>query len=565
MRPAASLFLLLVAGSPPPTAAAAAAQPRVADVVGACRWNDARAACAGTCPRTGRPCLPASCPTPPCCGCPADDTAAAAVAWEGWGTSLAWWATAWGDRDDLADAFFTLADNVTIATPAGEDDLTVPGLGLNLVRYNAGATSHTKAGDASISLSPNVKPSRLVDAFWLTWEGGSPNQTEPAGVWDWNRDAYQVGMLRRATTRGATLAQLFSNSPVWWMCQNHNPSGSLTGLTDNLQTWNHGQHAANLAEIAAHAKRSWNVTFSSVEPFNEPISDWWNARGTQEGCHFGVGTQSDVVRRLRTELDARGLQAVAVAASDENTYTEALSTWRGLTSAARATVTQINVHGYEGTKHNGTARAALQAAAAAAGKRLWNSEYGEGDASGATLATNLHLDMAFLKPSAWTYWQAVDGASWGLLSGDEDATPAPTLGGVNPKYHVLAQYTRHIRPGMRIVPTATVSAEEDDPFVMTAVGKHVLVVVAFAPEGPRTVAVDLGPLLPPCRNTRNAVSVSRWTTEARVGTSHLYRRADATAAAAAMDVKSCTLTAQLGAHVVATFEVRWPTAQARGQ
>ena len=28
--------------------------------------------------------------------------------WEGWGTSLAWWAAAFGDRDDLADIFFSL-------------------------------------------------------------------------------------------------------------------------------------------------------------------------------------------------------------------------------------------------------------------------------------------------------------------------------------------------------------------------------------------------------------------------------------------------------------------------
>ncbi|HEU5109054.1 MAG TPA: hypothetical protein VFT95_10945, partial [Micromonosporaceae bacterium] len=27
--------------------------------------------------------------------------------WEGWGTSLAWWANVFGDRDDLADLWFT--------------------------------------------------------------------------------------------------------------------------------------------------------------------------------------------------------------------------------------------------------------------------------------------------------------------------------------------------------------------------------------------------------------------------------------------------------------------------
>ncbi|MFE4641395.1 beta-1,6-galactanase, partial [Streptomyces sp. NPDC056730] len=44
--------------------------------------------------------------------------------WEGWGTSLAWWAKLFGDRDDLADLFFT-TKWVTY------DGASRPGLGLN--------------------------------------------------------------------------------------------------------------------------------------------------------------------------------------------------------------------------------------------------------------------------------------------------------------------------------------------------------------------------------------------------------------------------------------------------
>ncbi|KAK3375846.1 hypothetical protein B0T24DRAFT_591545 [Lasiosphaeria ovina] len=40
----------------------------------------------------------------------------------------------------------------------------------------------------------------------------------------------------------------------------------------------------------------------------------------------------------------------------------------------------------------------------AAGKKLWNSEYGEGDATGQRLASNLLLDFRWLKPTAWVYW-----------------------------------------------------------------------------------------------------------------------------------------------------------------
>ena len=55
--------------------------------------------------------------------------------WEGWGTSLCWWAAAFGDRSDVADAIFTLDADVSV----GEN--RVPGLGLTIARYNAGASA----------------------------------------------------------------------------------------------------------------------------------------------------------------------------------------------------------------------------------------------------------------------------------------------------------------------------------------------------------------------------------------------------------------------------------------
>lgn len=66
--------------------------------------------------------------------------------WEGWGTSLAWWANCYGQRDDLADAFFTLNDVQydPNADPANKTRRrrstaeTIPGLGLTIARYNIG-------------------------------------------------------------------------------------------------------------------------------------------------------------------------------------------------------------------------------------------------------------------------------------------------------------------------------------------------------------------------------------------------------------------------------------------
>ena len=144
--------------------------------------------------------------------------------------------------------------------------------------------------------------------------------------------------------------------------------------------------------------------------------------------------------------DALGLREVDIAASDENSYTIAIATWSDFDDTTKGIVDQVNVHGYE----YGNGRRDV----------LYNvtkgNVYGiastERDATGQSLAANLNLDFKWLHPTAWVYWQAVDQSGWGLLAGDENRMPSPTLASVpNNKYFVLAQYTRHVRPGMIII------------------------------------------------------------------------------------------------------------------
>jgi galactan endo-1,6-beta-galactosidase len=155
-----------------------------------------------------------------------------------------------------------------------------------------------------------------------------------------------------------------------------------------------------------------------------------------------VSTQADVLLRLRGELDAAGLTGTRIAASDESLTDQALATWRGLNASARAVIDQVNVHGYQGTSGN---RSGLyDEVVVGGGKALRMSEHGDGDASGATVATNAMLDFGALHPTSWVYWQALDGGGWGLLDSD---VGNGVISGVNPKWYVLAQLTRHVRPG----------------------------------------------------------------------------------------------------------------------
>jgi hypothetical protein len=86
-----------------------------------------------------------------------------------------------------------------------------------------------------------------------------------------------------------------------------------------------------------------------------------------------------------------------------------------------------------------------------AGKKLWNSETGDSDGTGLTLASNLCLDFRWLHPTAWVYWQVMDpSAGWAMIAYDP-STLQPTA--VQTKYYVMAQFSRHIRPGMTILDT----------------------------------------------------------------------------------------------------------------
>ncbi|KAF6813385.1 endo-beta-galactanase [Colletotrichum musicola] len=406
--------------------------------------------------------------------------------WEGWGTSLAWWARRFGDRDDLADIFFT-----TKAT--AWQGASLPGLGFNIVRHNAGACSWNAVDGESMVVSPKMMLSRQIEGHWVDWKSSDPASSS----WKWDVDANQRGMMQKAKSRGANRFELFSNSPMWWMCKNHNPSGAADG-GENIQSWNLGDHAVYMATIAKYAKDNWGVTFETVEPFNEPTANWWKADGTQEGCHIGVPTQATIIKALRAELDKRGLNSMAIAASDESYYDQAVATWNGLGDALNL-VTRINVHGYQYEKG---ARDKLAAQALGKGQRLWNSEYGENDATGERLVSNMLLDFRWLKPTGWVYWQVLDGGGWGIIDADNEAG---TLGPANQKYFALAQFARHIREGMRIL-----DGGADNVVAAYDAKNSKLVIVAINWGAAQYLNFDLSKF---AQASTNGAKVTRWRTQ----------------------------------------------------
>ncbi|KAF4047298.1 6-galactanase [Phytophthora infestans] len=162
-------------------------------------------------------------------------------------------------------------------------------------------------------------------------------------------DAKQSAMVGLATKRDVTIVEAFSNSnsPPWWMTNNHTTAGGDEGGKDNLDDWNHDQFALYIAHRA----------------FNEPMSTWWEFPGGQEGCHFEVDTQMDVLVKLRSHLDTLGLQDVGISSSDENSPSLALSTLTSMSSStdAMAAIGKVNTHGYDGqSPYRGDDRAPLK-------------------------------------------------------------------------------------------------------------------------------------------------------------------------------------------------------------
>ncbi|MFF8903449.1 glycoside hydrolase [Streptomyces olivaceoviridis] len=390
--------------------------------------------------------------------------------WEGWGTSLAWWANVFGARDDFADIFFTTRNTTYNGT-------SLPGLGLNIARYNLGACSRNSVNGASMAVSPNIPSFKQIEGYWQDWT----NEDPASAAWKWTADATQRAMLVKAAQRGA-VSELFANSPMWWMCSNHNPSGAADG-GDNLQSWNHRQHASHLAAVALYARQHWGVDFATVEAFNEPSSSWWTATGTQEGCHIDADVQASVLPYLRGELDKRGLTGTRISASDETSYDLARTTWNSLPATAKGCVDRVNVHGYQGS--GGRRDLLYTDVVTTAGKALWNSETGDGDATGLTTASNLLYDFRWLHPTAWVYWQVMDPSpGWATIAYDP-GTLQP--GAVQTKYYVLAQFTRHIRPGMTILDTGVshAAAALDRP------AKRLVIVAANTSSSARTLTFDL--------------------------------------------------------------------------
>lgn len=349
--------------------------------------------------------------------------------WEGWGTSLAWWANVVGGYNDNT-LYRTVRQNL-IQGAFGDT-----GLRLNIARYNIGGGEN---------------PSQNVNN--IEYRARIPGYRASANAaYDWTQDANQRYVLQQAKALGANKFEAFSNSPPYWMTVSGTVRGASNG-GNNLQDRYYANFAQYLADVVYQFNSQWGIAFESLSPMNEPSSGYWNATTNfkQEGCGFLGAKQSDLLELVGAKLKGAGLSTL-LSAGDETNADQAYKGWDALRAAAKSYTMRLNTHTYAaGSEHWVNSRATKDR------KRLWVSEYGDGDATGMTLAQRIIADIKTIKPTAWCYWQVVDnGSGWGCVDVDLNNRKANAV--INHKYYMFGQFTRFIRPGMTFIPTTDANA-----------------------------------------------------------------------------------------------------------
>lgn len=366
---------------------------------------------------------------------------------EGWGVSLCWWANMCGRWDDEA-ALDTLLSWLC------SDD----GLGYTLFRYNI------PGGDSPECLSsqPHHFGRRGGKGLRALMEPLAPQP----GVYDWSADAAQRRvMLRLHELQPLAQFEAFSNSPPWWMTVSGCVGGATVATDDNLRPDCYEAFARYLIDVCSFYRDSFGIEFLTLEPFNEPMTDYWRAYGSQEGCHFSVESQLRLMEVIAPLLEASGL-TTRLAASDETSLAQSLLDLKAYYEAGLLPW-QWNTHSYEATD---SARLALSALVTQTGLRLWQSESGAGGRGlhgNLQMAQRLFDDMRLLQPTAWMDWQYVEerGDQWSLVSDSGWRQDAFTR---HKNYYVRWQVTHFIRPGYTFLQTdnpqllAALSPDEEE-------------------------------------------------------------------------------------------------------
>jgi O-glycosyl hydrolase len=464
---------------------------------------------------------------------------------DGWGTALVWFANitgGWPDeiRNQLADALY------------GED-----GLNFNIARYNIG-------GGDSPETTPYMRLGGAVPGYWNRPAGfGPPNGntagwTEPKNWWDpknpdhwnWNADANQQWWLTAAKSRGADTFEAFSNSAPYFMTESGYVSGNWDSNKDNLKPDQYTNFASYLTGVVDHLQKQTGIQFKTLSPVNEPNTNYWGAKGRQEGSHWSPASQAKMINEVKKQLTEKGLETV-VSAMDETNPGKFRENWDKYDQSTRNNIDQLNVHTY-GTGD----RIGARDIAKGVGKKLWMSEVDlsvggqnhDDIKPGLAISERIQADIQLLEPEAWVLWQAVEdevnmrpeheNGNWGLLQVDFAAKDFSNFKIYkNKKYYAVGNYSKFIRPGDQFI-------NSNNKDTLAAIdSKDDSVVVVYTNSSTEQKAVDFD--LSGFETVKETATATPYITSA---TDNLQKKAD-------IKVKDDKLAAVVPAQSITTFVV----------
>jgi O-glycosyl hydrolase len=432
---------------------------------------------------------------------------------EGWGASLAWMAEATGGYPDRIRT--KLADMVF-----GPD-----GLNFTIARFNIG-------GGNAPDVPNYLRPGGAIPGWWKApagttradkdwWTPGDPKEFDPKA--DPNQ-RWWVDRIKRNVTKW----EAFSNSPPYFQTVSGYVSGGLKPTDEQLRTEKIDDFTAYLAKATTTLERAHGITFSSVNPMNEPNTNYWKTTlgangnptgGGQEGAHIGPSVQAQLIPAMARALASVRSRAV-VSAPDETNPDTFAADWAGWTPEARAAAGRLNVHTY-GTGNRPIPRDLAKGSA----KPLWMSEVGgswkvgqdfTSMDPGLGLAAQINGDLRELEPSAWISWQPIEdynnmkpggespvGMNWGEIQVPFDCTAKSTLATcpirTNTKFNTMRNFTHYIKPGDRLI------GVNDRSSTVAMRGEDLATVVhTNAGDAERDVTLDLSGF----RNVRRGATVT---------------------------------------------------------
>ncbi len=374
--------------------------------------------------------------------------------WEGWGTSLCWWANRIGYNKTLTDKAASLFFNKE------------NGLGLNIMRYNIGGGDdpehhHIARTDSDIP-------------GWLVYDVSTGEYS-----YDYQADSCQLNVLRASAKAAGQDAyiEVFSNSPPYFLTNSGCSSGNFRAEVNNLRDDSYQAFAEYLANVADYIQTNMGLDVRSLAPMNEPNTNYWGAGSNkQEGCHFDAGdAQSRILTLTSAALARHGLDDIILTASDETNPGKQLEELKTFTPEARKAIGRISAHTYGVNQIRELGQEARNQ-----GINIWMSEVDGNGTSGQDagqmsaalwLADKIIFDISQLEPSAWVLWQVIDThVSQNGYKGRTDKGPLNLSGGfwgtayanhdtnqicLSQKYYAFGQFSRYIRPGASLIKCRT--------------------------------------------------------------------------------------------------------------